>query len=230
MVGFETGADDYVTKPFSPASWPCVSGRCCAAPGRRPARTTGAGRHQGRQPRRQPGRPRGAASACWSSRNRRRGRGVPWRWRRAHRHPTPYGQRVAKQLAEGLARTGVTVVSGLARGIDGIAHRAALDSAAGERWRCWPAGSATSTHNTRPGRRGGRPRCPDHREHDDGGAAQGAVPGAQPNHQRRVAWWWWSGGGEIRKALITAEHAADQGRTVLAVPGTVGDDGSAVTS
>ena len=31
VVGLELGADDYVTKPYSPASWWPGSGRCCAA-------------------------------------------------------------------------------------------------------------------------------------------------------------------------------------------------------
>jgi DNA processing protein len=43
------------------------------------------------------------------------------------RRATPYGRQVAEQLAGDLARNQVTVVSGLARGIDAIAHRAALD-------------------------------------------------------------------------------------------------------
>ena len=42
------------------------------------------------------------------------------------RSPTVYGREVARQLAGDLADSGVTVVSGLARGIDGIAHDAAL--------------------------------------------------------------------------------------------------------
>ena len=42
------------------------------------------------------------------------------------RHATHYGQSVADKMAYQLARTGFTVVSGLARGIDTAAHRAAL--------------------------------------------------------------------------------------------------------
>lgn len=42
------------------------------------------------------------------------------------RYPTGYGRRMARALSGSLAKTGVTIVSGLARGIDAEAHNAAL--------------------------------------------------------------------------------------------------------
>ena len=44
------------------------------------------------------------------------------------RTPSPSGRRMAHALAFGLARAGVVVVSGLARGIDATAHQGALDA------------------------------------------------------------------------------------------------------
>ncbi|MBI2638193.1 DNA-protecting protein DprA [Candidatus Peregrinibacteria bacterium] len=43
------------------------------------------------------------------------------------RHPTPYGIQMAEAFSAVLARAGFVIVSGLAYGIDGAAHQAALD-------------------------------------------------------------------------------------------------------
>ncbi len=44
------------------------------------------------------------------------------------RNVTKYGKQITVDTATYLAGSGVTVVSGLARGVDGIAHRAALEA------------------------------------------------------------------------------------------------------
>ena len=44
------------------------------------------------------------------------------------RNPTLYGQRVTEQYAEEFSRHGICIISGLAQGIDTIAHRSTLNS------------------------------------------------------------------------------------------------------
>ena len=44
------------------------------------------------------------------------------------RHATVYGRQVTEEIVTGLARNKITIVSGLARGIDSIAHRSALEA------------------------------------------------------------------------------------------------------
>lgn len=139
------------------------------------------------------------------------------------RRATAYGREVARQLAAGLAEAGVTVVSGLARGIDGTAHTAALD--AGGRTLAVLAHGLDTVYP---------------REHaalmariaDGGGAAVSEyAPGVRPDApnfpaRNRII----SGlalGTVIVEAdrrsgaMITADFAADQGREVLAVPGSI---------
>jgi DNA processing protein len=45
------------------------------------------------------------------------------------RRPTPYGMAVAERLSADLVRAGLTIVSGMARGIDSAAHKGALAAA-----------------------------------------------------------------------------------------------------
>jgi DNA processing protein len=44
------------------------------------------------------------------------------------RRPTVYGRQVTEEIAADLAGSGIMIISGLARGIDSVAHRAALDA------------------------------------------------------------------------------------------------------
>jgi len=45
------------------------------------------------------------------------------------RRPTPIGAKVAKELANDLSRSGLTITSGMALGVDGLSHQGALDNA-----------------------------------------------------------------------------------------------------
>lgn len=138
------------------------------------------------------------------------------------RRPSPYGTAVAERLARELAEAGVTVVSGLARGIDGAAHAAAL--AAGGRT-VGILGSGFS-----------RFYPAEHRKLADRMAKKGAVvtefplmaePDAHrfPRRNRLIAGL--SLGTVVVEAmersgaLITAGLATEQGKEVFAVPGSI---------
>ncbi len=141
---------------------------------------------------------------------------------------TGYGKRVAAEIARGLARAGVTVVSGLARGIDGAAHRGALE--AGGRTIAVLAGGLSSIYP------------PEHTELADEVASAGAVvtetpmtvapqPGMFPARNRIISGL--SRGIVVVEAniksgaLITVGHALEQGKEVFAVPGPTDSPASA---
>jgi DNA processing protein len=138
------------------------------------------------------------------------------------RRCTHYGSRIAEMLATTLALAGVTIVSGLARGIDSAAHRGALK--AGGRTL---AVLATGLASIYP---------PEHealaRQVAEHGALltempldQKPMPGLFPQRNRLI-----SGlaagvliveASKKSGALHTARHALEQGREVMVVPGPI---------
>lgn len=138
------------------------------------------------------------------------------------RKVTAYGRQVAEEVATALAHNGVTIVSGLARGVDSIAHQAALN--AGGRTLAVLGNGVDLIYP------------PENCKLADQIMQQGALVsdyalGTQPDGQNfpprnRII----SGlslaviiveAGDTSGALITAGFAAEQGRDVFAVPGNI---------
>lgn len=143
------------------------------------------------------------------------------------RKATPYGLNVTQFLSHDLGRAGITIVSGLARGVDARAHNACLQSGART---IAVLGSGLDViypaeHKSLAARI------------SEQGAVVSEFPlGTQPNRENfpvrnRVI----SGlsyavvvveASDKSGSLITARMAAEQGREVLAVPGSIFNDSS----
>jgi DNA processing protein len=138
------------------------------------------------------------------------------------RRVTAYGRQVTEEIATFLAQKGITIVSGLARGVDGIAHQSALK--AGGRTLA-VLGSGVN-----------RIYPPEHRNLSASISKSGAVlsdyaPDTPPEGsnfppRNRII----SGlsmativieAGRTSGALITANFALEQGREVFALPGNI---------
>ncbi|MFH1185569.1 MAG: DNA-processing protein DprA [Chloroflexota bacterium] len=138
------------------------------------------------------------------------------------RRVTPYGRQITEQLSGYLAANGITIISGLARGVDEIAHSAALSAGgrtaavlgsgvdriyppenralaekiieSGALLSDYPMGTAPESSNFPP------------RNRIISGLAMATIVVEA---------------GETSGALITSEFAAEQGRDVFAVPGSI---------
>ena len=147
------------------------------------------------------------------------------------RSPTDYGLRAAGSLSGDLARAGLTIVSGMAKGIDAAAHAAALDAGGATLGvlghgidRVYPPGNAQLFERVR----------------ERGLLITELAPGEEPNagnfprRNRLIAAL--SLGvlvvemGEKSGAQHTVTYALEQGKEVFAVPGPISSTRSAGTN
>ena len=136
------------------------------------------------------------------------------------RHCTNYGRTMAERISKSLARYGITIDSGLARGIDAICHRGAIET--NGRTIAVLGSSVTDIYP------------PEHKELADQVAESGVLvsethpfskpkAGIFPQRNRIISGL--SLGTIVVEAadrsgsLITARHAGEQGRDLFAVPG-----------
>ena len=145
------------------------------------------------------------------------------------RRMTPYGERIARELAMACAEAGIVVVSGLAQGIDSAAHSGALD-ARGDTVAVLGEGLASFAPNGRRRRLAARIR------------ERGCLVSQYPPLAPAQGWMFAQRNATIAAlaravivveappgsgALITARHAAALGRELFAVPGPLGSLASA---
>lgn len=153
------------------------------------------------------------------------------------RDASDYGRDISHHLAESLTEAGVSVISGLALGIDGAAHQGAVRALrSGKRNAATVAvlGCGVDVMYPHKHERLSRDIL------ETGGAIVSEYPlGTRPDRKNfpgrnRIINGLSSGTlvveADVKSgALITAEYAAQEGRTVFAIPGRIGDKRSAGT-
>ena len=139
------------------------------------------------------------------------------------RKPSAYGREIATKIVSECAKNGIVVVSGLALGIDSIAHRAAIDSGGKT-----IAVLANGVDKIYP------------RSHEDLGQkilqTNGAILSEYPNNTPARPWQFLARNRIVSGladavviieaasrsgTLSTANHALDQGKEIFAVPGNI---------
>ena len=139
------------------------------------------------------------------------------------RKPSAYGREIATKIASECAKNSIVVVSGLALGIDSIAHRAAIDSGGKT-----IAVLANGVDKIYP------------RSHEDLGQkilqTNGAILSEYPNNTPARPWQFLARNRIVSGladavviieaasrsgTLSTANHALDQGKEIFAVPGNI---------
>lgn len=139
------------------------------------------------------------------------------------RKPSAYGREIATKIARECAKNGIVVVSGLALGIDSVAHRAAIDSEGKT-----IAVLANGVDKIYP------------RSHEDLGQkilqTNGAILSEYPNNTPARPWQFLARNRIVSGladavviieaasrsgTLSTANHALDQGKEIFAVPGNI---------
>lgn len=140
------------------------------------------------------------------------------------RHPTHYGERLAKEFAIGLAKSGATIVSGMAIGIDSICHWGAIEGGgrtvavlANGPDKCYPSSNIGLYSTLVDG--------------SNGAVISEFYPGTKPEPwhfpaRNRIISGLSKGvvvieAGETSGSLITADIGFEQSRDIFAVPGRV---------
>ncbi len=140
------------------------------------------------------------------------------------RHCSLYGREVALQFARQLAKAGIGIVSGMARGIDGWSHQGALE-AGGKTYAV--LGNSVEIPYPREHQRLYQSIC------KHGGVISEYPPGTSPRPgffpmRNRIISGLTQGilvveAMEKSGSLITAKEALEQGKDVFVIPGRVGD-------